>query len=259
MNFPVYFRLGPLHLHAHWVFESLAYLAGFRFYLWSRRRSGDVITNDRRLWVVAAAIAGAALGSKILNLLNDPVLLGQNWNNPYFLMGGKTIVGGLIGGLIAVEWTKRRIGVTARTGDLFAIPLCYGIAIGRVGCFLAGLEDGTYGVATNLPWGVNFGDGVRRHPTQLYEVIWLGLLALWLYRLGRRPRRQGDVFKGFMFGYFAFRLPVDFIKQGSAMAGLTGIQWACVAMLIYYGRDLPYLLRLREPTGDSRQPATIYD
>jgi len=60
------------------------------------------------------------------------------------------------------------------------------------------------------------------------------------------PIREGDLFKTFMVGYFAFRLLVDFLKPGLALAGLTAIQWATVAMLIYYGADLPYLLRLRE-------------
>jgi phosphatidylglycerol:prolipoprotein diacylglycerol transferase len=74
-------------------------------------------------------------------------------------MGGKMIVGALMGGLLAVEWAKRRLGVTVRTGDLFALPLCAGIAIGRVGCFLTGLEDHTVGAHTTLPWGVDVGDG----------------------------------------------------------------------------------------------------
>ncbi len=51
-------------------------------------------------------------------------------------------MGGLAGGLIAVELVKKRFGVTAGTGDLFAIPLAVGIAIGRIGCFLTGLPDG---------------------------------------------------------------------------------------------------------------------
>jgi prolipoprotein diacylglyceryltransferase len=157
-------------------------------------------------------------------------------------MAGKTIVGGLLGGTIAVEWTKRRIGVTRRTGDLFALPLCAAIAIGRIGCFLSGLEDHTTGVATTLPWGIDFGDGVSRHPTQLYEIVWLGLLAGWLIRLRRRPHLEGDLFRAFMVGYLAFRLAVDLIKPGVAWLGLTSIQWACAAALVYYARDLPRLL-----------------
>jgi len=211
-----------------------------------RARSGDHLTRGRRLWIVAAAIAGAAIGSKLLYWMSDPALTIRNWNNLYYLMAGKTIVGGLIGGLIAVEWIKRRLDIKRRTGDLFAIPLAVGIAIGRIGCFLSGLGDDTYGVETSWPWGVDFGDGTRRHPVQLYEIVWLGLLALWLFRLARLPRREGDLFKTFMVGYFAFRLLVDFLKPGLPLAGLTAIQWASVAMLIYYGADLPYLLRLKE-------------
>ncbi len=247
MNFPLRFQLGPLTIHAHWLFESLAYFIGFRLYLWQRRRQGDVVDFEHRMWVVAAAIAGAAIGSKVLNWFADPHLFLRNWNNPFFLMSGKTVVGGLIGGLFAVEWTKRRLGITARTGDLFALPLCLGIAIGRIGCFLSGLEDDTYGIATTLPWGINFGDGITRHPTQLYEMLWLGLLALLIYRASLRPHRNGDLFKMFMAGYFAFRLAVDFIKPGGTAFGLGGIQWACVGMLLYYARDWPFLLGLRQP------------
>lgn len=245
-----------LHLHfryateAHWLFESLSYFIGFRIYLQLRKRSGDVVTTEQRWWVVAAAIAGAALGGKILNRFVDPALLLRNWNNPYFLMSGKTVVGGLIGGLFAVEWAKCRLGVKQRTGDLFAIPLCAGIAIGRIGCFLAGLRDDTYGAATRLPWGVDFGDGVARHPAQAYEIVWLGLVVLWLYRLSQRPRREGDLFKTFMAAYFAFRLIVEFIKPGIPIVGLTAIQWACAAMLIYYAPDLPYLIRVRKVEKD---------
>src|SRR4030095_12372491 len=161
-------------------------------------------------------------------------------------MSGKTVVGGLIGGLFAVEWAKRVLGVKRRTGDLFAIPLCAGIAIGRVGCFLAGLQDDTYGARTSLPWGVDIGDGVARHPVQVYEVVWLCMVASWLWILSRRPNREGDIFKSFMVAYLAFGLGVELIKPGARIAGLTAIQWACAAMLVYYAPDLPYLIRVRK-------------
>jgi phosphatidylglycerol---prolipoprotein diacylglyceryl transferase len=133
--------------------------------------------------VIAAAIAGAALGSKLLFWLEDPQLTLHNLNNLPYVMGGKTIVGALIFGLISVELMKRYIGVDQSTGDLYAIPLALGIAIGRVGCFLTGLSDNTYGTPTTIPWAINFGDGIPRHPTQLYEIIFLLLLIPILYRV----------------------------------------------------------------------------
>lgn len=255
MEFPLYLRLGPVRLHPHWVFETLAYLIGFRIYLWLRRRSGDPIAGEARWSVIAAAAVGAVLGSKMLYWLQDPWMTLHNWRDPVYLMGGKTIVGGLIGGLIAVEWIKRRIGVKQATGDLFAVPLAAGTAIGRMGCFLTGLADHTYGTPTALPWGVNFGDAVARHPTQIYEMVFLVLLGAALLWLGRRRHRNGDVFKLFMVGYLGFRLLVDFLKPEVRLAGLSSIQWACAAMMVYYQRDLRRWLGLTPQADDQRTGA----
>jgi len=111
----------------------------------------------------------------------------SNLNNPgYLINGGKTIVGALAGGLITVELMKRYIGLRTSTGDVYAIPLAAGIAIGRIGCFLTGLADNTYGTASNLPWAIAFGDGIPRHPTQLYETVFLLLLIPFLYLMLKR-------------------------------------------------------------------------
>ena len=109
---------------------------------------------------------------------------------PRLLLGGKTIVGGLVGGLIAVESVKRLRGIRVATGDLLALPLVLGIAIGRIGCFLSGLEDQSYGIATGLPWGVDFGDGIARHPTQLYEIVVLAGLGAMLIVRARHDRNR---------------------------------------------------------------------
>jgi len=233
--FPVYIPLGPWLLHPHAVFETLAYFVGFRLYLLLRRRGGDAVSDQTRWSVIAAAIAGAALGSKLLFWLEDPAQTWQHlWTDPVFLLSGKTIVGGLVGGLIGVELTKLALGVRESTGDLFAAPLALGAAIGRIGCFLTGLSDQTYGVATALPWGVDFGDGVTRHPTQLYEALFLGVLAVALLWLARKPHTNGDLFKLFMIGYLGFRLAIDFLKPEVRFGGLSSIQWAAAAVLVYY-------------------------
>ena len=101
-----------------------------------------------------------------------------HWADPTFLLGGKTIVGGLIGGLIAVEWIKRRLGVVVATGDLLVLPLMLGIAIGRIGCFLSGLADRTYGSRHRACRGAwTSVTASLRHPTQLYEIAFLAALA----------------------------------------------------------------------------------
>lgn len=239
MSFPVYLHFGPLRLHPHLFFETLAYAAAFLIYLRLRRQLGDTIDHSARWWMIAAAAVGAVFGSKLLYWLEDPHMTLAHWNDPIFLMAGKTIVGALIGGLLAVEWAKMRLRVAHRTGDLFAPPLCAGIVIGRVGCFLTGTEDHTGGIATSLPWGVNFGDGISRHPTQLYEILFALALGVFLWQRLRRPHVEGDIFKMFMAAYFTFRLLCDFLKPDvRVFLGLSSIQWACVAMLLYYRRDL---------------------
>ncbi len=261
MSFPAYLRLGSLRLHPHWIFEALAYFIAFRVYLLLRRRSGDPLATELRWAVIAAAAVGAALGSKLLYWFEDPRMTVADWRDPVYLMGGKTIVGALIGGLIAVEWLKKLLGITQRTGDLYAIPLCIGIAVGRIGCFLTGLADRTYGTPTALPWGVDFGDGIHRHPTQLYEILFVIALAALLWRWSQRPHRSGDLFKGFMVGYFGWRLVVDFLKPDvRVLLGLSSIQWACVAMLAYYARDIAVWLRHRstahpEPAAQNAEVA----
>jgi prolipoprotein diacylglyceryltransferase len=244
MTFPVYFNVGSLKVHPHFLFEALAYGVGFRLYLELRKRRGDFLDTPRRWWVVAAATGGALLGALMLAMLENPTRLLAEWREPRALLAGKTVVGALIGGLVAVEWVKRRLDIRQRTGDLFALPLCVGIAIGRIGCFLTGLPDRTCGSATAIPWGVDFGDGVKRHPTQLYEAIFLALLAVVLARLRRQPYLRGDLFKLFMVCYFAFRLAVDFLKPDPrVLLGMSSIQWACVAMLIYYRADIVRWIR----------------
>jgi phosphatidylglycerol:prolipoprotein diacylglycerol transferase len=240
-SFPVYLRFGEFVLHPHWVFETAAYSAGYYLYRRQRRR-GDVIDSQARWWVVAAAIVGGFMGSHMLAAFEDPFSLAGHWSQPYLLLGGKTIVGGLIGGLIAVELVKRFRGIYVATGDLLAVPLVLGIAIGRIGCFLSGLEDQSYGVSTPLPWAVDFGDGVMRHPTQLYELLFLAPLAAVLLLRTGLTATIGDRFKLFMLGYLGFRLLIDFIKPGVRVGGLTGIQWACLAVVAYYAPHVPRLV-----------------
>lgn len=251
-------------IHPHVFFEAMAYVVAACVYLYLRRQFGDTLATPIRWAVVAVAVAGATIGSKLLFLLEDPQLTLRSLNDPVYLMGGKTIVGALFLGLIGVEAMKRYIGLTQSTGDLYAIPLAVGIAIGRVGCFLTGLSDNTYGSPSSLPWAVDFGDGIHRHPTQLYEIVFLLALVPVLYRIMRSIAegpatgkfQPGDAFKFFMAAYMFFRLLCDFIKPyPRILLGLGGIQWACLLVLLYYSRDVIRWLRPGDYRASSAETA----
>jgi len=229
----------------------LAYLCGFLLYRRLRASAGDVIPEGTRWTVIAAAVAGAAIGARLLNALTAPPQDLLHWHALAPYLAGKTIVGALIGGLAAVELTKRIVGERHSTGDLFAAPLALGIAIGRIGCFFEGLPDQTYGIATKLPWGVDFGDGIRRHPTQLYECFFALLLLPFLLKMLRRPHHEGDVFKAFMVAYMAWRFGIDFLKPYPVWYGLQGIQWASLCMLLYYSPDISRWSLVRKPVPES--------
>ena len=236
MIFPIYLRIGTLRVHPHIFFEVAAYVVAFVLFFVVRKQQGDTVSDDFRWWVITAAVVGAALGCRLLGWLEAPRFDTS--------MNEKTIVGGLSGGLIAVELIKKRFNVTSATGDLFAIPLAVGIAVGRIGCFLTGLPDGTHGNPTGLPWAVDFGDGIARHPTQLYEIAFLSVLVLFLVAFSHWHHNQGDVFRVFMISYMAWRFLIDFVKPGNRVLGISTIQTVCMLILIYYSRHVWRIAKL---------------
>jgi len=228
----------PIGSHPVWhpVFETLSYAAGYAVFRRLRDRQGDVVAEPQRWTVLAAAAVGALLGSRSLGLAEQWPTVQTAWQSGHLLAmlfspGGKTIVGGLLGGWLGVEIVKHISGIRRRTGDLFALPLCVGIAVGRIGCLLAGLADDTFGKPTNLPWSVNLGDGIGRHPVQIYEIIFLIILGLLIGTRAKLP--EGARFRIFLGGYLAWRLAIDFLKPQPLVHGLNLIQWSCVAGIAF--------------------------
>lgn len=236
------FVLPPLpNAHGvHALFETGALLIGTQAYWLARRRAGQPSAfSGAPFAILIGALLGAGLGSKAVFWLERPDLFVQAAAQPAALLfaSGQSIAGGLLGGLLGVELAKKMNGVTASTGDLFVGPILLGILVGRVGCFLAGLADDTYGLPTGLPWGVDFGDGVPRHPTQLYEILFAA--ALWLVLHRATPRLAaipGLKFRLMLSAYLLWRLLIDGLKPVPVAfpGGLSGIQWACLLALALY-------------------------
>lgn len=244
MHFPFNISIGKSVIPVHFICETLSYFVGYRYYVYLRRNTTDLINSHHRLLIFIGAACGAFLGSHLVGILEKPTLLTHiNW---IYFMGNKTIVGGMLGGLIGVELTKKKIGVTASSGDLMVYPLILAMIIGRIGCFLAGLEDGTYGNPSNLPWAINLGDGIRRHPTNLYEILFWILLWIGLSVFERhREFSNGSRFKIFLSSYLVFRLLIEFTKPDYLFNfGLSVIQLVCIAGILYYYKVFFYPSKL---------------
>ena len=134
-----------------------------------------------------------------------------------------------MGGYFGVELMKWTLGLRLKTGDFFAVPVALSIGIGRLGCLSAGC---CHGIETTLPWGLDFGDGLRRHPTQVYESVFHLTMAGLLVALGRHGLFRGQRIKLYIISYFVYRFATEFLRPEPRLAlGLTGYQWASLVFV----------------------------
>lgn len=172
------------------------------------------LTWRQRTMLALAGFIGGAFGAKL------PFIdTGDGFWTGVWFRDGKTITTGLVGAYLGVELAKIALNLRIKTGDSFAIPLALALAVGRWGCYFNGC---CFGQSTSLPWGVDFGDGVPRHPTQLYEFVFhLGMAGvLWL--LMQQGMLVNHRLKLYLIAYCAYRFATEMIRlEPAAYLGLT--------------------------------------
>jgi phosphatidylglycerol---prolipoprotein diacylglyceryl transferase len=244
LSIPFEPKIAGLSFNIHLILEYLAFFCAYRYYVYLRKGKLDPISSSNRLSIILGAAIGAFLGSRIMGVLENPAL-NISTINLVQLYNTKTIMGGLFGGLLGVEIAKKIINENNSSGDLFTLPIVVGIFIGRIGCFLSGTKEFTYGTTTSFITGMDLGDGVMRHPITLYELAFFVILFIVLRKLYYRDDLvPGVLFSIFMLSYFAFRFMIEFIKPNVfLLLGLSSIQWLCIGCFVYYRRTLMNLLR----------------
>jgi len=224
-----------IKVNMHLVLEYLAFFVAFRYYVFLRKKGSDIISSNNRLSIIIGAIFGALFLSRLIAFFENPVLhYEQGWLS---ILNNKTIMGGLFGGLLGVELAKKIIGEKQSSGDLFTLPIIFGIIVGRIGCFLAGIKEFTFGTETSFILGMDLGDGLQRHPIALYEIVFLIFLFVFIKQRKKRPLKleNGNYFKLFMVSYFGFRFCIEFLKPNTFFfLGLSSIQLLCLICWVYY-------------------------
>jgi prolipoprotein diacylglyceryltransferase len=218
----------------HAIFDVAAWLAAAAAGWWLQRvqrrqlHTPPFASQSFELPYLAALLFGAGIGAYLFGTLN------------LWLSGisgiARSVEGALAGGIFAIELYKWRAGIWLRTGARFALPLAVGVAVGRLGCYFAGLDDFTYGTPTTLPWGHDFGDGILRHPVQLYESAAMAAFAVF-YLLAVLNRNRFVVTNGFYLAlafYGLQRFIWEFLKPYGALVGpLNLFHLLSLAILLY--------------------------
>ncbi len=107
--------------------------------------------------------------------------------------------------------------------------LPFSFAVGRVGCLVSGCCRGT---PTSGPFAIVYGDGIPRHPVQLYEILFHVAAGCTGIVLVRKKLFRGCVFSLYLIAYGAFRLVTETIRETPQSFGyLTSYQWLSLAMM----------------------------
>lgn len=241
---PVAVRIGPLAIH--WY--GIMYLIGFAAaWFLARRRAAQPGSSWRAVDVddfLFYAMLGVILGGRIGYVLfyGLPLWRADALYPLKIWEGGMSFHGGLLGVLTATAvfaWRRGR-----HVGDVFdfTAPLPgIGLFCGRIGNFINGE---LWGKPTDVPWAFlvpnpNGGPPIPRHPSQLYEALFEGLVlfsVLWVFT--RRPRPRYAPSGLFLLLYSLARIGVEFVREPDVGIGYLAFGWLTMGQLL----SLPMLV-----------------
>lgn len=239
---PVAFSLGPLHVRWYGLMYLIAFLVGWALGRYRVKQPGSGWTAEQMDDLVFYIALGVILGGRIgyilfysfSNFLHNPLVLFRIWE------GGMSFHGGFLGVLLAMAlFARKHHKGFWPTVDFIAPLIPPGLFFGRIGNFINGE---LWGRVTDVPWGMVFhqtGDGLPRHPSQLYQAALEGValfLIVWLF--SAKPRPTMAVSGVFALSYGVFRFLVEFFRQPDAQVGYLAFNWLTMGQVL----SLPMVL-----------------
>jgi len=241
---PVIVQIGPLAIH--WY--GLGYIVGILFAWWYGKR----LLATPRLWqdgtapmkpedlddfLVWAAI-GVVLGGRtgyvlfydLARYIQNPLDIVAVWQ------GGMSFHGGLLGVTLAMVLFARKRGIPVWSLiDTVAAGVPVGLGLVRVANFI---NSELWGRVTNVPWAMEFPTGgpFLRHPSQLYEAFFEGLVLFFVLRLLTHSRLRLKtprfIAGAFVCGYGLSRIFAEFFREPDQQIGYLAGNWLTMGMVL---------------------------
>jgi phosphatidylglycerol:prolipoprotein diacylglycerol transferase len=250
---PVFFQIGGFRLHYYGLMYLVAFAVVYLMVTYRIKRekrfniSADEIQN-LMIFMMIGVIVGGRLGYVIIYnpayYLKHPfeIVLPFNFSNGITFTGisGMSFHGGLIGVLVSIWYFTRKTGFNFwDITDLFAPIVPLGYTFGRIGNFINGE---LYGRVTTAPIGMYFPQAPGpnlRHPSQLYEAFFEGIvlfIVLWNLRKIRTPK--GAMLSFYLIGYGLARFFIEYYRQPDPQLGFVFMSFSmgqllCSAMIVF--------------------------
>jgi len=248
---PYLFSIGSFQLRYYSLMYLVAFALTYILVLYRIKREDydlDAETvQDVIVWCIVGLILGARFGYVLFYnfsyYLHHPleIILPFEFAGGIRFVGisGMSYHGGAIGVLVCVLVFCRRRGIDFwRLADLFSPAIPLGYTFGRIGNFINGE---LYGRITDVPWGMYFPldpAHALRHPSQLYEAFFEGLvLFVLLWAVRKRSPFDGFLLGLYLIGYGLARFLIEFFREpdsqlGFIIASLSMGQLLCIAMIM---------------------------
>jgi prolipoprotein diacylglyceryl transferase len=212
---PVAFEIFGIGIRWYGILIAAAMLIGSVYTIREGKKLGYSEDHllDLILVVLVSAIVGARLWYVAFNLsyyLSDPAEIINLRGGGLAIHGG--VVFGIIAGYFVTRW--RRLDFF-KMADVVAPVLALGQAIGRWGNFA---NQEAHGGPTDLPWGIMI-DGVKVHPTFLYESLWNLALFVFLMSFKKRKPFDGALMFLYLIIYSVGRFWIEGLRTDSLMVG----------------------------------------
>jgi phosphatidylglycerol---prolipoprotein diacylglyceryl transferase len=244
---PAIFSIGSFQLRYYSVMYLVAFAVVYLLTVYRIKNENYEYTSetvqDYLVWAMLGVIFGGRLGDVLIYnfsyFVHHPleIFLPFSFSNGITFTGisGMSYHGGVIGVIIvSILFMRIRKINFWRFIDLAIPSVPLGYTFGRIGNFTNGE---LWGRVTKMPWGMYFPlDTTQslRHPSQLYEAFFEGIvlfIILWLMR--KKSRFDGFLVGLYISGYGFFRFMIEFFREPDFMVGPISIgQLLCALMMV---------------------------